>query len=239
MANHTGELVVKRRVSPAVRYGLAAAGVALTVLGGAGLFWHGESVAGFDAVRAARQEARAHSRIAHLRREVTKLSAQLAMSKRLLQSGSVAYAALSSALKASDEKRMRLKERLGFYETVLAASKKAKGVGIEDFRVAYGAQGWRYRLVLVQPFAANRWTYGTVHLTVQGRRGGHSSGASAASLVDLSRAVHFKYFDEVRGPLTLPKGFVPKEVVVRVASGGRVVTHNYPWPGPMPPDSRK
>ncbi|WP_297362709.1 DUF6776 family protein [Acidiferrobacter sp.] len=239
MVNHIGDLVVRRRVAPAARYGLIAAGVALVVLGGAGLFWWGESAAGYDVGHAARDEVRAHARIAHLRHEVKRLSAQLAMSKRLLQSGNVAYAALSSALKKSDERRMHLKERLGFYKTVLGASKTAKRLEIDGFRVVRAASGWRYHLVLVQPFAANRWISARVHLAVQGQSAGRSSGASATSLVDVPREVHFKYFDEVRGPLNLPANVIPQKVVVRVVSGGQVATHSYPWPDPTPPGPRE
>lgn len=235
MVNHIGDLVVRRRVSPAARYGLIAAGVAFAVLGGAGLFWWGESVAGYDVGRAAHDEARARTRIVRLRHEVKRLSAQLAMSKRLLQSGNVAYAALSAALKKSDERRMHLKERVGFYETVLGASKAAKGLEIDNFQVIRASSGWRYRLVLVPPFAANRWTYARVRLTVQGQGAGRPSGASTASLVDTPRVVHFKYFDEVRGPLKVPANVIPHKVMVRVVSGGRVVTHSYPWPNPTSP----
>ncbi|RCN58689.1 DUF6776 family protein [Acidiferrobacter thiooxydans] len=235
MVNHIGNLVVRRRVSPVVRYGLIATGVALAVLGGAGLFWWGESAAGFDVGRAAHDKAQARARIARLRHEVKRLSVQLAISKRLLQSGNVAYAALSAALKKSDARRLHLKERVGFYETVLAASKAAKGLKIEHFQVVRASSSWRYDLVLVQPFAANRWTYARVRLTVQGQGTGRPSGASAVSLVDTPRDVHFKYFDEVRGPLKVPAHVIPHKVMVRVVSGGRVVTHSYPWPNPTSP----
>ncbi len=239
MVNHIGDLVVRRRVSPVVRYGLIAAGVVFVVLGGAGLFWWGQSVAGFDVGRAAHDEVRARMRIARLRHEVKRLSAQLAMSKRLLQSGNVAYAALSAALKKSDERRMHLKERVGFYETVLGASKAAKGLEIDSFQVVRASSGWRYRLVLVQPFAANLWSYARVRLTVQGQGAGRSSGAATTTLVDTLRDVHFKYFDEVRGALKLPANVIPHKVMVRVVSGGQVVTHSYPWPNPASPGPRE
>lgn len=239
MVNHIGDLVVRRRVSPAVRYGLIAGGIVLAILGGAGLFRWGESAAGYDVGRASHDEAQARMRLARLQHDLKRLSAQLAMSKRLLQSGNVAYAALSAALQKSDGRRMHLKERLDFYKTVLGASKAAKGVEIDDFRIVRAAAGWQYRLVLVQPFAADRWTYARVHLTVQGRDAGRSSGASAVRLVDTRRPVHFKYFDEVRGPLKLPAHVIPHKVMVRVVSGAQVITRGYPWPNPAPPGPRE
>ncbi len=239
MVKHTGDLVVRRRVSPAVRYGLIAAGVVSAVLGGAGLFWRGESVAGFYAGRAAHEQAVAKQRIAHLQQKVRKLSAELAMSKRMLQSGDVAYSSLSSALKKSDAQLMHLQERLGFYQTVLGASKRAKGVAIQRFRILREARGWYYHLLLVQPFAPDRWTYARVRLTVQGHTPGHSSDTPAASLVDAPRAVHFKYFDEVRGRLVVPPNIVPQRVVVQLTSGGHVITQTYPWPASTSPAPRK
>ncbi len=239
MVNHIGDLVVRRRVSPVVRYGLVAAGAVLVVLGGAALFWRGESVAGFDAGRAAHEQALAKKQIAHLQHKVRMLSAKLAMSKRMRQSGDVAYSSLSSALKKSDEQLMHLKERLGFYEAVLGASKRAKGVTIQRFRIVREARGWRYRVLLVQPFASNGWTYARVRLTVQGNPPGLSSDTPATSLVDTPKAVHFKYFDEVRGRLVLPADIVPQWVVVQLTSGGHVVTRTYPWPASTPPAPRK
>ncbi len=238
MTNRIGDIVVKPRVSPILRYGLAVGGAVVAVLAGAGLFWRGESVAGFYAAKARRQESRAHRQISHLRHEVGTLSDRLAMSKRLLQSANAAYAALGAALKRSDQKTMQLRERLGFYQTILGASKRAHGVSVEAFRVVPDSKGWRYHLVLVQQFALNRWVYATVHVTVQGGRGSHSSAASGPGLVDISRTVHFKYFDDLRGSLALPGGFVPRQVVVQVDSGGHTLTRRYPWPGPSPSVSR-
>ncbi len=239
MVKHTGDLVVRRRVSPAVRYGLIAASVVVAILGGAGLFWRGESVAGFYAGRAAHEQAVAKKQIAHLRQKVRKLSAELAMSKRMLQSGDAAYSSLSTALKKSDEQLMHLQERLGFYKTILGASKRAKGVAIQRFRILHEAHGWHYRLLLVQPFASNRWTYARVRLTVQGHASGHSSDTPVAGLVDTSRAVHFKYYAEVQGRLVLPVNIVPQRVVVQLMSGGHVVTQTYPWPVAASPAPRK
>ena len=141
-------------------------------------------------------------------------------------------------MKKSDDQLIHLKERLGFYKTVLGASKHAKGVAIQRFRVIHEAQGWRYHLLLVQPFASNRWTYAQVRLTVQGKSLRHSSGAPVASLVDTPQAVHFKYFDEVRGRLALPADIIPQRVVVQLTSGGHVVTQSYPWPVSTPPAPR-
>lgn len=239
MVNPIGDLVVRRRVAPAVRYGLMATGALLAILGGAGLFRWGESAAGYDVGRASHDEAQARTRVARLRHDVKRLSARLAMSTRLLQSGNVAYAALSAALKKSDDRRMHLKERLDFYKTVLGASKAAKGLEIDRFRIVRAASGWQYRLVLVQPFAADRWTYARVRLTVQAQGSGRSSAPPAARLVDTRRTVHFKYFDEVRGPLKLPAHVIPHKVMVRVVSGAQVATRGYPWPNPAPPGPRQ
>ena len=229
MANRISDLVVKRRTSPVLRYGLVAAGVVIGVLGGIGLFVHGESVAGFYAARAARNAAAAQAHISHLRHKVAKLTADLTVSKRSLETADAAYTALSMALKHSDQGVMDLREKLGFYHAILGASNKA-GLTIEQFHITPGTKAWHYQLVLVQSFAFHRWVYASVRFTVQGEEAGHSSEFSYPSLVEAPLTMHFKYFDNAQGRLVLPAGFVPHRVVVRVAAAGHVTKRAYDWP---------
>lgn len=239
MANRIGSLVVKPRSSPLLRYGFMAAGAVVLVAAGAGLFWRGESVAGFNSSVAAREVAADKVKIGHLKRRVAHLSNRLAMSERLLQEDSAAYASLSAALKASDKKAMDLREKLGFYQTILQSPRKNVGLRIDRFHLAQTGKVWHYHLVLMEPFALNQWAYADIRLTVRGKKGGHSSDVSYPSLVDTPRTVHFKYFDDMRGHFVLPSGFVPRQVIVQIASGGRTLKRTYAWPAAGPSGSRK
>jgi len=230
VANRITDLVVKRRISPLLRYSLVGVGAVLMVLSGIGLFEHGERVAGFDASAAARREIEALAHISRLRHRVAHLTAELAVSKRSLETAGVAYAALSAALKRSDQSVMDLREKLGFYHAILGASNKAAGLTVDQFHVTPGAKAWHYQLVLVQSFAFHQWVYANVRFTVQGEQAGHSSEFVYPGLVDAPLTVHFKYFDDVKGRLVLPAGFVPHHVVVRVTAGGHVTKRAYDWP---------
>ncbi|MHB8254902.1 MAG: DUF6776 family protein [Acidiferrobacter sp.] len=230
MANRIGDLVVKRRTSPVLRYSLAGAGVVLVVLGGVGLFWRGESVAGFHVHAAARRAARDRARVGHLRRQVASLTAQIAVSKHLLETDEAAYTALSAALKRSDQSVMSLREKLGFYHAILGASNKAAGLTIDQFHIVPGTHAWHYQLVLIQSFAFHRWVYASIRFTVQGEEAGHSSDFTYPRLVDAPLTVHFKYFTNTQGRLALPAGFVPRRVVVRVAAAGHIIKQTYDWP---------
>lgn len=239
MANRIGDLVVKPRSSPLLRYALIAAGAVVAVAAGAGLFWRGESVAGFDSSAAGREVAADRAEIGHLRRQVANLDSRLAMSERLLQANRAAYAALSAALKESDKKTMSLREKLGFYQTILQSPQKNAGLKIDRFHVKPAGKAWHYRLVLTEPFALNQWVYADIRLTVQGEEGGHSSDVSYPSLVDTPLTVHFKYFDDMRGHFVLPSGFVARRVIVQIASGGHTLRGSYAWPAVGPSGSRK
>ncbi len=230
MGNRISDLVVKRRTSPLVRYGLMTAAAALIVLGGLGLYEYGESVAGFNAQAASHAKTEADAKISHLHRQLGHLQASLAVSKRLLQTDQVAYGDLAAALKRSDQQVISLREQLGFYQAILGASHKAAGVSIDKFHLVRKAKTWYYNLVLIQSLAFQRWVYASVRFTVQGRMAGHSSDVSYPRLVDTPLTVHFKYFSDTRGRLALPAGFIPQRVIVTVAATGHTIKQAYPWP---------
>lgn len=230
MGNRISDLVVKRRTSPLVRYGLMTAAAALIVLGGLGLYEYGESVAGFNAQAASHAKTEADAKISHLHRQLGHLQASLAVSKRLLQTDQVAYGDLAAALKRSDQQVISLREKLGFYQAILGASHKAAGVSIDKFHLVRKAKVWHYNLVLIQSLAFQRWVYASVRFTVQGQIAGHSSDVYYPSLVDTPLTVHFKYFSDTRGRLALPTGFVPQRVIVTVAATGHTIKQAYPWP---------
>ncbi len=230
MGNRISDLVVKRRTSPLVRYGLMTAAAALIVLGGLGLYEYGESVAGFNAQAASHAKTEADAKISHLHRQLGHLQESLAVSKRLLQTDQVAYGDLAAALKRSDQQVISLREQLGFYQAILGASHKAAGVSIDKFHLARKAKTWYYNLVLIQSLAFQRWVYASVRFTVQGRMAGHSSDVSYPRLVDTPLTVHFKYFSDTRGRLALPAGFIPQRVIVTVAATGHTIKQAYPWP---------
>ncbi|HUW98847.1 MAG TPA: DUF6776 family protein [Acidiferrobacter sp.] len=230
MPNRIGDLVVKRRVSPLRHYGLVAVAVAVVILGGIGLFRHGERVAGFNVVAAARYRVQALAHISRLRQQVAHLTAELAVSKRSLETDEAAYAALSAALKRSDQSIMGLHEKLGFYHVILGAANKGAGLTIDQFHITPGAHAWHYQLALVQSFAFRHWVYASMRFTVQGEEAGRSSEFSYPSLVQAPLTVHFRYFDNVQGRLVLPAGFVPRQLVVQVVAGGHVTKQTYDWP---------
>ncbi len=230
MGNRINDLVVKRRMSPVLQYGLTAAAAVLIVLGGLGLYEYGESVAGFNAQAASHAKTKADAKIFHLHREIRRMQASLSVSKRSLQTDAVAYKDLAAALKRSDQQVMSLREKLGFYHAILGASHKAAGVSIDKFHLVRKAKVWHYNLVLIQSLAFQRWVYASVRFTVQGQIAGHSSDVYYPSLVDTPLTVHFKYFSDTRGRLVMPAGFIPQRVIVTVAATGHTIKQAYPWP---------
>lgn len=230
MGNRISDLVVKRRTSPALRYGLTAMAAVLVVLGGLGLYEYGESVAGFNAQAASRAKTEARAKISHLHRQLRHLQASLAISKRSLQTDTVAYKDLAAALKRSDQRLMSLREKLGFYHAILGAPHKAAGVSIDKFHLVRKAKVWHYNLVLIQSLAFQRFVYASVRFTVQGQMAGHSSDVYYPRLVDTPLTVHFKYFSDTRGRLALPTGFIPQRIIVTVAATGHTIKQAYPWP---------
>lgn len=226
MPSRIATLVVRRRPSPLVRYGLIAASVVIIGLGGVGLYRRGEAAAGFNAGRADRVARHLRRVVQRLRRQTRGLTQRLAAGQRRLETDQAAYAALLVVLKRSDQQQMRLREQLGFYRAILGGPAHA-GVRIARFRVAADGD---YHLVLIRSLANDRTRTAVIHFTVRGRERHHPSVFSYPTAVDRPLAVHFKYFSDTRGRLVLPAGFVPVRVVVSVVTHGRQVRRALLWP---------
>lgn len=232
MHKRVSNLVVKQRISPWVLYGLMGAVVFFVTIGGMGLYRYGESQAGFNAAQASHIEDHLRQQIVRLRGQNTLLSENVTVIQHASQTQRVAYAALAQSLMQADRQVLRLQEKLGFYQAIMKGSAKGPAVKLEQFHVTAGAPS-HYHLVLIQAYAFHRSVVAAVRFTVQGRENGHSSVWSYPGLVDKPLTVHFKYFEDTRGPLILPAGFVPSQVTVQVAVAGRILKQTIPWPAPL------
>ena len=132
-----------------------------------------------------------------------------------------------------------LREQLEFYRRLLDTSAQGGALQVADFEVIgredSGAS--RFRVLLTRPTEQGDWISGSARLEVAGLNGG---GERELFLPDVSGAgpsldYRFRYFQRLSGSLTLPAGFRPLRVTVKLFPRGEnspLVERTFDWPDP-------
>ena len=118
-----------------------------------------------------------------------------------------------------------MREQLGFYRRLMDASSPGQALEVADFEV-FGGEGsgtYRFRLLLTRPTEQGDWISGTARLVVSGLQGGNERELSLPEISETASyplEYRFRYFQRLSGSLTLPEGFRPLRVTVRLFSPG-------------------
>lgn len=163
-----------------------------------------------------------------LRDENDDLKARLAILERSKQVDEKAYADLDAYLKQLQGEILELKEELAFYRGIVS-SNETRGVLIHTFVVERegSTDAYRYSLVLTRNMRNDRLISGTVNLSLSGEMHGALKQLSLKDIAvseDSELSFKFKHFQRLEGRLTLPKGFVPHRVYVKVQTRGKRAT---------------
>lgn len=131
-----------------------------------------------------------------------------------------------------------LEEDISFYRGLMAPTAEQQGLSIGSVNVVATGQSRRYAYtIVVQQLAANHSLLnGYINVTVVGYEAGVSKRIplhQLSSEVDAEDIkLRFKYFQTVRGELSLPQGFEPERIeLVAVTTGrnGTRVEQKYGW----------
>jgi hypothetical protein len=137
--------------------------------------------------------------------------------------------ALSQArqsLVALETSNAQLRLDLGFYKKIMAPASVAKGLQIDRLSIDKTPEGgFNFRLVLIQVGNNKFYQSGVVAVNLLGQTG---DSAEAIPLRDVSPQIddvgikfRFRYFQDIKGSLTLPDGFEPLEVQVVAQPKGK------------------
>jgi hypothetical protein len=125
-----------------------------------------------------------------------------------------------------------LTEEVNFYKSLMAPSSVARGLQIADFELLPQEQDdqYRFHLLLTQVEARRDWVQGDATLEVHGRMTGSDPSTVAAeqvlSLTEIGGEgsyplkFRFRYFQDLTGIITLPRGFEPEKIVVTAGKRG-------------------
>ena len=214
----------------------AGALVVLLVGGGWGLYELGYLASGFDQSRTAERLNDYQERVAYLEQQNQQLTQQFAQLERSQGIDSEATTQLSSALTAMEAEMLELREELAFYRSIVSPSKMESGLHVQSFQLERGeAEGeYHYKLVLTLVRGNNRVARGGVEMTVSGTAQGEPRTLTLAELDPGTKELKFsfKYFQSIEGTLTLPAGFEPSKVALKVEASDRRlddIETSYEW----------
>lgn len=119
-----------------------------------------------------------------------------------------------------------LNEEIRFYKGVMLPNVEQQGLRIEqlDVRATDDPRRLRYQLLLTQVVDKHDFVQGGVEINLVGKQGGVDRSLAIGEISDLksnSIRFRFRYFQNIAGEMTLPDGFIPREVTVIAQSTGR------------------
>lgn len=204
---------------------LAVIVAALLLLGGvftAGIVW--SSLNHVEQRRAYRsaidQAARLSADNAALEKENGELKARIAKFERQLQINQIAYDKLTTQLGDSASYINELREDLDFYRSIISPDDNEAGVKIQGWQVRRTENGsdFRYKLTVVQALNHDKSVAGEATVFIDGTRQGMPVRLPMADTGEAPGDLSFRYFQVFEGRFSLPAGFEPSAVVVRIVS---------------------
>ncbi len=188
-----------------------------------------------ESVTDARRQLQHENRIlsgdnAELRRRLTVLT-------RAQQVERIAYEHINERLRTLQDTVHSLKEEVAFYRGIFAPDRE-KGIQIQDLVVdSDGSErGYRFQVVLTRGTKNDKVAAGSVSLSVSGEHEGTPRRLAFRDLpAPRSDALEFsfRYFQRLQGHMTLPAGFVPRRVHVRIDTRDEKSTsleRHFDWP---------
>ncbi len=212
----------------AMLLGLALIGIAYEL---------GQRNAGYNRIAVSRREAGLRRQLLEQQKAVNELEEKVASLETAAMVKAEAYRRVEDRLGELQARIQKQSEQLAFYQGIVGADQKA-GLRVQDLEVLPGARPGTFslRLVLAQALRNDRRISGKVELTVQGEQGGQPASLSLADLtVDHTAKLDFsfRYFQNLTTELSLPDGFLPSRVTVRLLPRGakrKEVEKSFDWP---------
>lgn len=161
----------------------------------------------------------AQQQLQHARSELKRLRQSQATLRRSDQISRAANRRIQDQLAARGKQIAELRADLAFYERLAGATDAPKGLTVHSAEFIPQPGGtWRYRIVLTQSLERDAISEGRLQFAVEGVRDGQLTTVDWDDLHQQPEAVpqrySFRYFQQLRGRVILPAGFVPQRVRV-------------------------
>jgi hypothetical protein len=169
-----------------------------------------------------------------LREQNRQLRQREAVLERSDQISRVANQEMQGALAERDDQIAALRADVAFYERLVGATAPRKGLAVHSAQFEREPGGsWRYRIVLTQTRDRNAVSLGELKFAVEGVQDGQLARVNWDRLHQADAApaqgYSFRYFQQLRGSVMLPKGFTPQRVKVSLRGDGTALEQTLPW----------
>jgi hypothetical protein len=164
---------------------------------------------------------------------------RVAILERSSQVDRQAAQAVRDELGVLQEELQTAREEIKFYRGIVSPADGKQGLRIHNFTLSRGLQDgeYQYDLVLTQLQRNDRYVSGRVSWNIIGKQ---DDEVSELGLADVTQAetdyleFRFRYFQHLTGRITLPEGFLPHKVELRVKASGKKapepLAEVYDWP---------
>lgn len=195
-------------------------------------------------IQAGYKRAASHREIQNLTEQLAELNNRIEEltqeNARLVSDATIEATAtkqVNDRLNQLNQETLELKEELVFYRSLLSPAELEPGLQILGVQLVKDAkeQKYGYKVVLTQRRNRNRFADGKVELSIAGILNGEAAELeSSAVLADKKGELNFRFknFQSLEGQLTLPEGFEPHTVLVKVNPRSRSlkrIERSYEW----------
>ncbi|MBN1378240.1 MAG: hypothetical protein JXA04_03310 [Gammaproteobacteria bacterium] len=166
--------------------------------------------------------------------ELTEENAQLQSNNAI---DATATKQVNQRLDQLNQETLELKEELVFYRSLLSPSELEPGLQILGVQLVKDAKDniYGYKVVLTQRRNRNLFADGVVEMQINGTQEGEAVLLDSKTvLADKKGELKFKFknFQSLEGQLSLPEGFEPQAILVKVNPRSRSlkrIERNYEW----------
>ncbi len=230
--------VIVRSRHPRLRQVLLLLLAVTVVASGWLMFEYGRMRAGYDVLEARQQQGVLEGRITALLSENGRLGTRIT---QLEQAGEIdrrAHDEVSRSLSDLQSELLELRQEVEFYRGIVnTGDGNVSGLKIQALKLRQEAESgsWQFRLILSQLATTNARVRGHAELAVSGVIAGDQVELTHQDLAGGERRVlkfDLRHFQELRGSIQLPAGFVPQRLMLKVMPGtnaGAVLERSFAW----------
>jgi len=154
------------------------------------------------------------------------LRQRIAVLERSEQVARAANADLQQVLRDRQEQISALRADLGFYARLTGSGARREGLAVQALHLAAAAQPrvYNFTITLTQNMKAGQLASGRARLSVTGIHNGKIATLAWSELAShqdhAGLVFSFKYFQQLKGALMLPEGFLPNRIHAEADAGG-------------------
>jgi hypothetical protein len=199
----------------------AAAWLAVLALGaalGTALYDYSRGMLGLNPPISAGELSELRAELLRLQNEVGRLQAALDQAGGQLTIERAQKDQLAEDLRAAQKAMASLREDLSFFETLLPIDSRSEQVSIRAADINREGTGLGYRVLLMRGGRPTQDFKGQIEFVISGVQ----DGRTLTLPQPVRMALAFRQYHRLEGMLTLPAGFLPRSVTVRVLENGQL-----------------